>query len=205
MGYSLITLWQASSRHYRLIQTEECRTYYLFSRGTVQLDVIELMARKRNAVTMLQGGGFSSEGLAGMAKGDDAGRMLAAALQNGVEKDEGAVAELFQKKNLSGVSYDRDMWTMYTYEELTGKEYTWNEENTADTTEVQTATWDIMNLMMSYAEQEEQQEQTVVEDAPEIDIVKVVEHKENVSVSVNASAKKYGRKTIVQGQMSFNW
>lgn len=205
MGYSLITLWQASSRHYRLIQTEECRTYYLFSRGTVQLDVIELMARKRNAVTMLQGGGFSSEGLAGMAKGDDAGRMLAAALQSGVEKDEEAVAELFQKKNLSGVSYDRDMWTMYTYEELTGKEYTWNEDGTADATEVQTATWDIMNLMMSYAEQEEQQEHPVVEDVPEIDIVKVVEHKENVSVSVNASTQKCGRKTIVQGQMSFNW
>ena len=47
LGYSLFTIWQASRRHYRLNQKEECRTYYMAYRGTIQEVVISLIPMKR--------------------------------------------------------------------------------------------------------------------------------------------------------------
>ena len=81
MGYNLFTLWQASRRHYRLSQKEECRTYYLAYRGTVQEMAIKLMAEKMSATSAIQGK-FSAEGLSAMASGVDARIKLAQALSN---------------------------------------------------------------------------------------------------------------------------
>lgn len=81
MGYNLFTLWQASRRHYRLSQKEECRTYYLAYRNTVQEAAIKLMAEKMSATSAIQGK-FSAEGLSAMASGVDARIKLAQALSN---------------------------------------------------------------------------------------------------------------------------
>lgn len=70
LGCNLFTLWQASRRHYRLIQRTECRTYYMCYGGTNQETVIKLMADKQCATNALQGK-FSMEGLASMANGID--------------------------------------------------------------------------------------------------------------------------------------
>lgn len=71
LGYNLFTLWQASRRAYRLIQTEECRVYYMAYAGSIQTEVIRLMAEKQVATAAIQGK-FSSEGLAAMSNGVDA-------------------------------------------------------------------------------------------------------------------------------------
>jgi hypothetical protein len=69
-GTSLFTLWQASRRHYRLNQTQECRTYYLCYAGTNQAKIIRLMAEKQVATSSIQGK-FSMEGLTAMAQSVD--------------------------------------------------------------------------------------------------------------------------------------
>lgn len=79
LGYSLFTIWQASRRHYRLNQREECRTYYMAWEGTVQQEVISLIAEKQSATSAIQGK-FSTEGLASMANGTDARMRLAQSL-----------------------------------------------------------------------------------------------------------------------------
>lgn len=79
MGYSLFTIWQASRRHYRLIQREECRTYYMALANTIQSTVIQLIAEKQVATSAIQGK-FSTEGLAAMAQGVDMKVKLAQAL-----------------------------------------------------------------------------------------------------------------------------
>lgn len=79
MGYSLFTIWQASHRHFRLIQKEECRTYYLGLSGTIQIEIIRIIAEKQVATSAIQGK-FSSEGLAAMAQGVDLKVRLAQAL-----------------------------------------------------------------------------------------------------------------------------
>lgn len=81
LGYSLFTIWQASRRHYRLIQKEECRTYYMAWQRTTQEAVISLIAEKQSATSAIQGK-FSTEGLAAMANGVDERMRLAQALSN---------------------------------------------------------------------------------------------------------------------------
>ena len=81
MGYNLFTIWQASRRHYRLIQKEECRTYYVAYAGTIQEAVIGLIAEKMSATSAIQGK-FSAEGLSAMASGVDARVKLAKALSD---------------------------------------------------------------------------------------------------------------------------
>ena len=81
MGYSMFTLYQASRRHYRLNQREECRTYYMAYRGTLQEVVISLIAEKMAATSAIQGK-FSAEGLTAMAQGVDTRVRLAQALSN---------------------------------------------------------------------------------------------------------------------------
>jgi|GEM_PF-476976 hypothetical protein len=65
-GMSLSSVWQASRRHYRLNQTEECRTYYLCYKNTFQLDMLEMMAKKMSAASAIQGN-FSESALENMA------------------------------------------------------------------------------------------------------------------------------------------
>ncbi len=67
-GTSLSSVWQASRRHYRLNQTQECRTYYLVYKGTYQEDILEMMARKISAASAIQGN-FSASALENMAGG----------------------------------------------------------------------------------------------------------------------------------------
>ena len=87
MGTNLFTIWQASYRHYRLNQTEKCKTYYLCYQGTNQEKIIELMANKMVASKALSGK-FSSEGLAALANGIDPRVALLNSLMNDSYKDE---------------------------------------------------------------------------------------------------------------------
>ena len=75
IGYSLFTVSQASRRHYRLTQREECRTYYLCWEGTAQETAVGVIAKKMVAAAALQGH-FSSEGLQAMVSGTDVRREL---------------------------------------------------------------------------------------------------------------------------------
>lgn len=95
MGYSLFTVWQASRRAYRLIQKEECRTYYLAYAGTLQQMVIQLIAEKRVATAAIQGK-FSAEGISAMANGVDARVRLAQAL-SGMELEHKELQDMFRE------------------------------------------------------------------------------------------------------------
>ncbi len=82
IGMSLSAVWQASRRHYRIIQTEECRTYYLVSRNTFQLDMLEMMSRKMSAASAIQGN-FSESALENMTGSDDPAVVLAKKIMAG--------------------------------------------------------------------------------------------------------------------------
>lgn len=97
-GYNLFTLWQASRRHYRLCQTEECRTYYLAYKNTIQMDVLQILAEKQTATAAIQGK-FSAEGLAKMAQQVDARVKLAQSLADQTEVDENALVNMFDAIN----------------------------------------------------------------------------------------------------------
>lgn len=122
MGYNLYTLWQSVSRHYRLIQTEECRTYYLYSKDTIQLSILKLMAQKKTAVGVLQGCGFSSEGLEAMADGIDTELVLAKALHDGIKDTEEEVSKMYERKESKEKQYAIDFKAHALYHELLGIE-----------------------------------------------------------------------------------
>ena len=82
MTYELSVVWQASRRHYRLSQTEECRTYYLYTERTLQQAAVQIMAEKQVAAAAVQGK-FSADGLASMARGVDPRVKLAKMLTDG--------------------------------------------------------------------------------------------------------------------------
>ena len=110
MGYNLFTIWQASRRHYRLSQKEECRTYYLAYAGTVQEAAIKLVAEKMSATSAIQGK-FSSEGLSAMASGVDARIKLAKALSD-MDSETGADLQgMFDVMN--GTVEDEDAYADY--------------------------------------------------------------------------------------------
>ena len=81
-GMSLSSIWQASRRHYRLNQTEECRTYYLCYKNTFQLDILEMMSKKISAASAIQGN-FSESALENMAGTDDPAVILAKKIAKG--------------------------------------------------------------------------------------------------------------------------
>jgi hypothetical protein len=87
-GTSLFTLWQASRRHFRLNQTEECRTYYLCYKDTNQAKIIRLMAEKQVATSSIQGK-FSMEGLQAMAQSVDPRLILMQSLMGAAEDAKG--------------------------------------------------------------------------------------------------------------------
>lgn len=130
MGYSLFTIWQASRRHYRLNQTEECRTYYMALEGTVQTKVIELIAEKQAATSAIQGK-FSTEGLAAMANGTDARMKLAQSLSSLDETSGNDLQEMFDV--LAVHDEDNAVYEKYKvmslYHEIIGEE---KEERTFD-------------------------------------------------------------------------
>lgn len=96
VGYNLFVAWQASARHRRLIQTDECRTYYLYYSLSLQEVAVEALANKKAATSALQGT-FSEEGLTAMANSVDPRVLLANALMNGAKASK--MDELFEKIN----------------------------------------------------------------------------------------------------------
>lgn len=108
LTYNLSTLWQASRRHYRLIQKEECRTFYMASIGTTQVDALKLMGEKQTAVSAIQGK-FSSGGLSAMARGVDARLILAQKLQKSQpeEVDTDSLNTMFSELNERNNSVDK--------------------------------------------------------------------------------------------------
>lgn len=97
-GYDMIKIWQASHRHYRLNQTEECRTFYMVSEGTIQLDAVELVATKEMATGSIQGQ-FSSEGLMTMARGLDPRVLLAQSVAEKSEQKERGLRKMMDVLN----------------------------------------------------------------------------------------------------------
>lgn len=119
LGYSLFTIWQASRRAYRLIQKEECRTYYIAYAGTLQEMAIQLIAEKQVATAAIQGK-FSAEGLSAMANGVDSRVRLAQALAD-KSKASGNLQQMFDTIGKSGKStlYE-DVEPMQTVSEILG-------------------------------------------------------------------------------------
>lgn len=100
LGYDMIKIWQGGKRHYRLNQYAECRTFYLVSEGTIQLDAIELFASKVVATSAIQGQ-FSAEGVATMAKGIDARVRLAQAVADKSDKKRQGLKKLIDAINIA--------------------------------------------------------------------------------------------------------
>lgn len=123
LGYNLFTIWQASRRAFRLIQTEECRTYYLASQNTIQVEVIRLIAEKQVATSAIQGGGFSSEGLSAMANGVDPRIRLANAVAGECEDTEDSIQSMFDVLRHKEEEEENTTYTpMLTFYELVGHE-----------------------------------------------------------------------------------
>jgi hypothetical protein len=102
--YELAVMWQASRRHFRLNQKEECRTYYLCTEGTLQMAAMQIMAEKQVAASAIQGK-FSADGLAAMAKGVDPRVKLAAMLSAGdMGTDTKTLENMFDVMNRSDES-----------------------------------------------------------------------------------------------------
>lgn len=145
MGYSLFTIWQASRRHYRLNQKEECRTYYMAVKYTVQATVIELIAEKMAATSAIQGK-FSTEGLSAMANGVDEKIKLAQALSshdNTSRNDLQGMFDVINQDEFDDSQY-RDFKPMLTLKELVG-DAVWSMEQTTEEMNV-----DIFDLLESF-------------------------------------------------------
>ncbi len=124
MGYSLQTIWQAAHRHFRLNQTENCRTYYMAYEGTMQQAVISIIAKKMTATAAIQGK-FSGEGLAAMAEGVDTKVLLAKALS---DKEMGGLEDNLQemfdvKAAANGDDSFKDVEKMKVFKDVVGRDY----------------------------------------------------------------------------------
>lgn len=121
LGYSLYVVLQSNYRHYRLNQVVECRTIYIVSEQTIQIDCIELIANKQVATQVLQGK-LSSEGLAALANGVDSRVALTQAFieENQKERIQN-LRNTFKKLNGSRKNIEKkEVELMLTYAELTG-------------------------------------------------------------------------------------
>lgn len=112
MTYELATIWQASRRHYRLNQTEECHTYYLATDGTLQTAAVEIMAEKQVAASAIQGK-FSADGLASMAKGVDPRIKLAQMMSDNDTSSRESLSTMFDALNASNASEDDKRYAGY--------------------------------------------------------------------------------------------
>lgn len=127
VGMSLSSVWQASRRHYRLNQTEECRTYYLVYKGTFQLDMLEMMSKKMSAASAIQGN-FSESALENMAGSEDPAVVLAKKImagQMGGSTDVDVQAQLAKTRQSAVDACDESIYTgeePVTYYELMGKD-----------------------------------------------------------------------------------
>lgn len=99
---SLFTMWQSSKRHYRLNQTEECRTYYYAYNGTRQAEWMKVMALKK-VITQTMQGSLTSQGLSALAEGVDERILFARELAGNIDENE--INDLFGKINQSNNSF----------------------------------------------------------------------------------------------------
>lgn len=120
-SYDLFTMWQASRRHYRLNQILECRTIYLLSERTIQIDALEMVASKQVATSAIQGH-FSSEGLCAMAQGVDPRIKLAQAVTEKTPEQMKGLKSMFDVLNQwhSTTGEKQEHNKMKTFQELTG-------------------------------------------------------------------------------------
>lgn len=114
LTYELAVMWQASRRHYRLNQKEECHTYYLAYANTLQHAAVQIMAEKQVAASAIQGK-FSADGLAAMAKGVDPRLKLAQMLADGdTGADRESLENMFDVMNTaSNDTADDDRFSSY--------------------------------------------------------------------------------------------
>lgn len=112
-GYNIFTLRQASRRSWRLGQTQPCKVFYLYYTDTMQNRAIELIARKTNSATALDGR-LSNEGLNQLADEDDA-FILAKALVEGLKAENheqtqahAKTRDQAQRNNVAPKSMDQD-------------------------------------------------------------------------------------------------
>jgi hypothetical protein len=68
VAYSLYTVSQASRRHWRIGQTDECRVYHVFYTDTMEAQAIQLVSEKQVAAALL-GGDADGGGLAQLSGG----------------------------------------------------------------------------------------------------------------------------------------
>lgn len=123
VSYELAVLWQASRRHYRLNQTEECRTYWLAYEGSLQVPALSIMAEKQVAANTIQGGVFSAEGLSAMASGVDGRVKLQKSLMEGDMGENTDISSMFDvKQPICGDTTDsfKDYVPPKTYYEVMG-------------------------------------------------------------------------------------
>ena len=106
LTYELSVMWQASRRHYRLNQKQECRTFYLATEGTLQMAAVQIMAEKQVAASAIQGK-FSADGLAAMANGVDPRIKLAQMLASNDNGDgRESIENMFDVMNQANASGD---------------------------------------------------------------------------------------------------
>lgn len=120
-SYDLFTMWQASRRHYRLNQVLACRTFYLLSDRTIQMDALEMVASKQVATSAVQGH-FSSEGLCAMAQSVDPRIKLAQAVAEKSPEQMKGLKSMFDVLNQwhAGGEEKEEHRKMLTFLELTG-------------------------------------------------------------------------------------
>jgi uncharacterized protein (DUF1330 family) len=121
MPMSLFTMWQASKRHYRLNQSEECRTYYYAYQGTRQAEWMKVMALKKVVTQTIQGS-LTSQGLSALAEGVDERILFARELAGNIDENE--INDLFGKINKSNNSFalsDADKEFLKTVKEKSDK------------------------------------------------------------------------------------
>lgn len=152
LGYNLFTLWQASRRSYRLIQVEPCKVIYMAYKGTIQEEVIKIMAEKQVATAAIQGK-FSSEGLMAMSNGVDARvRLVNALLNNQDDYDDGELEKMFTSMNQANSFVDdafiEKVKGNHNYYELIGINH--NSEVIEEKTEVRkTQVFDLLTFLFN--------------------------------------------------------
>lgn len=94
-GYDTFKLRQAARRAWRIAQPKDCMVYYLFYKGTMQEQAMNLMADKMVSSTALEGQ-FSTEGLLAMA-GDESQAQVAMARAVNSKLDDDDLARKWSK------------------------------------------------------------------------------------------------------------
>ena len=83
LDYSVFTMRQASRRSWRLGQTHDIEVYFMYCQGTVQEDILALMATKLQA-SMAAEGRLSEEGLSAMSQNDDLTTQITNSVMKGI-------------------------------------------------------------------------------------------------------------------------